>query len=540
MSFGFLVKRKHPLTLTFKILSNRSYAPLQDRNTAYLKSDNWDDFGYKTLFNLVVFDEEGVRKEIGSIKIGFVGQAEGWTLQSISHPFNELPDNFYSLGQDADYYRNLIDAFSDDMVVDILTALGDVSYSNDRFSLAENEKAFSTSLTRMVNRSTIEQQFRRILRREAPLTKYDFFYVQEQSERYSGVKLEFRVDPDLKPSSNIHILIGRNGVGKTTLLNNMVSSLVPGGGDTTETGCFAMEPDWSGPTPLHEGYFAGVVSVSFSAFDPFTPPEDQPDINAGIRYYYVGLKKRELKQGQYFWVLKGKDDLCRDFTRSLVLCFALTAKRNRWVSAVRKLEFDNNFAEMDLCQLTALYDEDAAENKHRFVEMARALFGRMSSGHAIVILAITKLVETVEEKTLVLLDEPESHLHPPLLSAFTRALSDLLVNRNGVAIIATHSPVVLQEVPKSCVSILRRTRLISNIDRPEKETFAENVGILTREVFGLDVSKSGFHDLLARSVHEDMTFEEIEQEYNYQLGFEGRALLRSLVATRNLQSGSES
>lgn len=65
------------MTLTFKILSNRSYAPLQDRNTAYLKSDNWDDFGYKTLFNLVVFDEEGVRKEIGSIKIGFVGQAEG-------------------------------------------------------------------------------------------------------------------------------------------------------------------------------------------------------------------------------------------------------------------------------------------------------------------------------------------------------------------------------------------------------------------------------------------------------------------------------
>jgi len=111
---------------------------------------------------------------------------------------------------------------------------------------------------------------------------------------------------------------------------------------------------------------------------------------------------------------------------------------------------------MNLCELNNIKDQQ------EFSQRAEALFKRMSSGHAIVLLTVTKLVETVEEKTLVLLDEPESHLHPPLLSAFTRALSDLLVNRNGVAIIATHSPVVLQEVPKSCVSILRRTsRVIS-------------------------------------------------------------------------------
>ncbi|MGN9540532.1 AAA family ATPase [Escherichia coli] len=63
----------------------------------------------------------------------------------------------------------------------------------------------------------------------------------------------------------------------------------------------------------------------------------------------------------------------------------------------------------------------------------------MSSGHAVVLLTLTRLVATVEEKTLVLIDEPESHLHPPLLSAFIRALSDLLLD-NGLSIIATHSP----------------------------------------------------------------------------------------------------
>ncbi|MEK5757114.1 AAA family ATPase, partial [Acinetobacter variabilis] len=75
------------------------------------------------------------------------------------------------------------------------------------------------------------------------------------------------------------------------------------------------------------------------------------------------------------------------------------------------------------------------------------LFGQLSSGHKIVLLILTRLVETVDEATLVLIDEPESHLHPPLLSAFMSALTELLEDRNGVAIIATHSPVVVQEVP---------------------------------------------------------------------------------------------
>src|SRR5690606_8402062 len=115
------------------------------------------------------------------------------------------------------------------------------------------------------------------------------------NERYSGIKVEFKVEPNTKPSSNIHILIGRNGVGKTTLLNNMVDALLPGRGDIKDTGHFAVPSRWA-TTPLSNDYFAGVVSVSFSAFDPFTPPNDQPDANVGMRYYYVGLKERVVVQ----------------------------------------------------------------------------------------------------------------------------------------------------------------------------------------------------------------------------------------------------
>lgn len=443
------------------------------------------------------------------------------------------------MGQDADYYKNIIENLSLEMASEVLASLGDVAHDFNLLAIVENESAFQTSLTRSVHRSTIDQQFQKILRGEAALTEYDFFYEKASNDRYSGIKVEFKVKPNVKPSSNIHILIGRNGVGKTTLLNNMVDALLPDRGELVDTGRFASRAIFQDTVELDSDYFAGVVSVSFSAFDPFSPPADQTDANVGIRYHYVGLKKLVTQQAQDQWGLKNKRDLSRDFTNSLRLCFSLTAKKDRWVNAVRKLESDLNFADMDLCKLTNHYVDDLSVDKLQFVEIASNLFDRMSSGHAIVLLSITKLVETVEEKTLVLLDEPESHLHPPLLSAFTRALSDLLVNRNGLAIIATHSPVVLQEVPKSCVSILRRTRLVLNVDRPESETFAENVGVLTREVFRLEVSKSGFHDLLASSVNNGKSYEEIEDEYQHQLGFEGKAILRSLLMIRGSKVESE-
>ena len=184
---------------------------------------------------------------------------------------------------------------------------------------------------------------------------------------------------------------------------------------------------------------------------------------------------------------------------------------------------------MNLSSLT----EKTLPRHEKTSDAARRLLGLMSSGHKIVLLIITALVNLVEEKTLVLMDEPESHLHPPLLSAFTRALSELLHDRNGVAIVATHSPVVVQEVPRSCVWKLNRSGLEWRKDRPDRETFAENVGLLTKEVFGLEVTKSGFHAMLQEEVDKGGTFQEISKLFEYNIGMEGIAILMSMIAARD-------
>jgi len=124
-----------------------------------------------------------------------------------------------------------------------------------------------------------------------------------------------------------------------------------------------------------------------------------------------------------------------------------------------------------------------------------------------------------------------------LLSAFIRALSDLLINRNGVAIVATHSPVILQEVPASCVWKIIRHGMAAAAERPEIETFSENVGVLTREVFGLEVTRSGFHRMLAEAIGDLQSVDEVAAKFDNEVGSEGRALISNLIAERNARGG---
>jgi hypothetical protein len=92
---------------------------------------------------------------------------------------------------------------------------------------------------------------------------------------------------------------------------------------------------------------------------------------------------------------------------------------------------------------------------------------------------------------------------------------------------ATHSPVVLQETPRRYVQIIRRNGPKTHILSPQVETFGENVGTLTHEVFNLDSSKTDFHDILANLAMEKK-MPEIEQLFGNPLGFQARSYLLSL------------
>lgn len=496
---------------------------------AYLEANNWDDFGFKSTFNLVVFDANGTEHHIGGVKIGFAGQESGWTQEKLPNEFSELDEVFFSLGQSDEYYKNL---YSLDEVLRkcILKSLNDVVDDHAAYGLAINESVMKESLLRDVSIASIKGQFKRLLDGGKLRTKFDFSYSLPKEGCNAGLDIDFYVDPESNPPSNIHVLIGRNGVGKTHLLHKMVKALVDNDTTHERDGFFSVVKSLKESAKREDllEMFAGVVSVAFSAFDPFEPIPERQDKTEGLNYSYIGLKQESAtKTGEH--IPMSRPVLNREFSYCLnnIRRFGY---QDRLVEAIRGLETDGLFKDISLADLvlSAAYDLE---------ERAQKIFSKLSSGHAIVLLTIAKLVEKIEEKTLVLLDEPESHLHPPLLSAFIRTLSELLSHRNAVAIIATHSPVILQEVPKSCVWKLRRSGLDAVAERPETETFGENVGVLTREVFGLEVTDSGFHQMLKREVESVETYEQALRRFNGQLGAEARGVLRGLFLDKEAGKG---
>ncbi len=494
------------------------WPPDSGKNSVFLTIDNWNDYGFVTTFGVYVFDQNGTRHDLPNIRIGFVGQTtEVSTYQKLERSFEQLPVGFFSLGMGVDYYKKLFSSFNPEWREDFLSRLRDVVWDEQILEQAVEEQVFRTSHLRNIDLAQIKDQFASVLSGDVLLTNFNFGFDLPEAEKFAGFDLTFDVVANSTPSTNMHALIGRNGVGKTTLLNSMVKAIA----NTGETdarfygiGPFGIKQD------LDENYFRSLVSVAFSAFDPF----DLPAEDGSGRYSYIGMT--DFSGGDEGAIIKSKLEIVDEFNSALGICFDDERRKNRWIRAVTTLQSDENFAEMDLMALTNF-------NGTELEERARHLFGKMSSGHSIVILTITLLVTKVEERTIVLFDEPESHLHPPLLSALIRSLSQLLRTRNAVAIIATHSPVVLQEIPRSCVWKVFRSRMASEKKRPDTETFGENVGILTREVFGLEVEKSGFHTVLSDLVGRGGEYEKILDTLGGNVGGEARGILRAMTVNRD-------
>lgn len=517
----------------FTVIDRGVLFPEAKVNSVYLRKDRWNDYDFQTLFQMVVYDEEGLKHYLGDIKIGFKGQTEKEaTFDCIDKQFDSLDERFFSLGQSDEFYEKIYKL--GDFGRDILNRLNDIVIHSDILEMIKEESVLITSLMRGISISQIKGQFERVLSGQVSLTDYIFEFFHGSENNFSELSLSFNVKVESTPTTNIHAIIGRNGVGKTTILNNMIKAII----EPSDTKCF-YNIERKSRRKINQDYFHNLISVSFSVFDPFSSQEMTHKTIKSIEeipYFYIGLKD---SQGNPQNIHK----LSEDCSNALELCLKDQRKLTRWQNAIETLFCDGLFASMGLLELERAFQDS---HKKEWLLEFNSIFHRMSSGHKIIFLTITRLVAVVEEKTLILMDEPESHLHPPLLSAFIRALSELLLDRNGVAIIATHSPVVLQEIPRSCVQKIYRIGSDIQIGRPEIETFGENVGLLTSEVFGLEVTQSGFYKELEKFVSEGLSFSEIIEKYSYtyynsdleresvcQLGFEGRAILKAMIVERD-------
>ncbi|MFJ6132189.1 AAA family ATPase [Janibacter terrae] len=473
------------------------------------------------MFDVYHANASGEMEPLGSVKIGQVGYEGGGESIFPSGEVTALPDNCFSLGQSESYYQRLADlGFS--ARSSFTSTMRDIVANPDLLDKHLNEEVMSSSLLRSVSRSDVEGKLRDVLRGNYEPTYFKVVYTKDAS-----TELEFEVSPTSRIGTNIHALIGKNGVGKTTILQGMALCLVAGG---DHDGSMLAAEDAQGN---NKGVFSGVQYVTWSPFDRF-PGNEWLIISPGISMMTVGHEGVvEWKPGDFMGGRKESDDFTTTgpsdtFIRAVeaVRRFGVT---DDWNAALNDLNSDPMFREL------GVFEECKDANELQLGKF----FEKLSDGHKVTLLTATHLAATLAERTLVILDEPEAHLHPPLLSALVRCLSNLLRSRNAVAVVATHSPVVLQEVLRSSVHIIDRAGDALFVRRPSLETFGEDVSVLTHEVFGLEVERAGFHAGLAKVADEANSFEMAMEILGGSVGSEGMAILRTMISSKS-SHGAES
>ncbi len=124
------------------------------------------------------------------------------------------------------------------------------------------------------------------------------------------------------------------------------------------------------------------------------------------------------------------------------------------------------------------------------------VYGRLSTGHKFFIHAMTHAFAYCKPNSMVLFDEPENHLQWPLLGFLMQELRILLAHYSSVMLIASHSPVIVQDMLSENIRIVRRIAGSIEFQQPRIETYCESFGEISTAVFDLTTDRISFFDTL--------------------------------------------
>jgi ABC-type uncharacterized transport system ATPase subunit len=462
-----------------------------------LSKDNWNDYGYQTSFELTYHRTERDNINIGIVKI----LQEDEESTELPKFFEKLDNSFCSLGQTLAFYTRLAELFPENYLK-ILKSLNDCSYNLIIRAKFKKHPGFEKSLLRssealmvlnqgnpfkqMGDESSIVNQS--ALDTTVSFPKFTFEF--QIPEAFQPHKVDFNFEGINNARNRFFCIIGKNGTGKTKTLSQLALKLA----NNNKDGQF--EP--SRPT------FSKVIAASFSYFDNFILPEPED-----ISYEFIGIRtakglctKKELKN--VIWA--AFSNLTKDID-----------KRKLWAECVKKT-LETNYLSFDLTEL------DALANKEEFIDKTEEIF---SSGQKIVFHFLTRLISIVDKNSLLIFDEPETHLHPNIIGRLLRAINDVMSEYGSYCILATHSPIIVQEIPSRFIRIIDRKDNVPLVYQPVIECFGENLSTISNSIFYANQEKE-LYKILFDQMIKDKSVQTIEKEFNNKLSLNARLYLQAI------------
>ena len=305
--------------------------------------------------------------------------------------------------------------------------------------------------------------------------------------------IQFRFNQEHILPKRISVLIGKNGVGKSQALNQLVRAALRNKGveDNLE------DPDTGRPL------ISRIIAIGTPGETTNTFPEER---KTSQKLYY---RRLQITRGGRTRSSRGIGELLVQLARSEESIKA----QNRWqlfIEIMRSVIPVDQIS-FPILRMPNVHSRAYIKGPEAFVKLetikkdhgeqsSLEIWGAihptadpvracgsvhypLSSGQLAFFKFALQACLYIENGSLVLLDEPETHLHPNLISDFMDLLHRLLELTGSLAIIATHSVYFVREVPRDQVHVFRSHKNKIDINNPRLKTFGADVGAISYFVF---------------------------------------------------------
>jgi ABC-type multidrug transport system ATPase subunit len=213
---------------------------------------------------------------------------------------------------------------------------------------------------------------------------------------------------------------------------------------------------------------------------------------SSFNYTYCGIQKRD-------GGLMRPEEVARRRVDSIDLVKIHERKRNLY--HYLKMLLPEELVE-PLFDDTCTFKEDVYMANHK----------KYSSGQSMLMNLIIEIVANIRKNTLILIDEPEVHLHPKGITTFITILNKICKEFTSCCILATHSAIIIQELLSRNVVIMDRHEDGSPVVRLMRvESLGENLTTITEDVFGRSEVSPYYKKMVRNLVDEKDSIEEVLQ-----------------------------
>ncbi|MDK2063217.1 AAA family ATPase [Aliarcobacter butzleri] len=216
-----------------------------------------------------------------------------------------------------------------------------------------------------------------------------------------------------------------------------------------------------------------------------------------------------------------------EFLNEAFDCTSISLKviKNKEFYERQKFEFVNDYLQLKNEVIHQNFVKeinfDDFEQKLYFFNGFNEIF--LSSGQQTFADLIINLLSLIKNNTLVLVDEPENTLHPNLEIDYIKILNDILEEFDSFAIIATHSPIIVREVPTNHINVIKINKESNEVTiaNPNIGTFGGDVGTISNYVFDDILKDKKLHiEWFEKEKPRYANFEQFEEKYRNILNYD--------------------